>query len=494
MKPDKLSDAIGLVDEPLIEEADRSRRVVHRGRQWWIQWVAIAACLCLIVAGVFSLPRLTPQSPTDPSAPSSSASTTTSAPPTTTTTGTRPVVSKAKLVSQVVYPDRNKVSHYSAWWEFKEGNYAEGLYDFYEPVIRQFLVGEDGENRVFSPLNVYMGLAMLAETTDGNGRQQILDLLKVKNIDALREKTKILWEANYLDENYTASLLANSLWMNNDLWYKQETLNMLSDTYYASAYSGEMGDAEYNRMLQNWINEQTGGILEEQVAGVQLDPSTVMNLVSTIYFGAKWIDVFDPEMTAEGVFHAANGDVSCDFMNGTEDLEFVSLGDGFMATSRPLGGSYNMVLVLPDEGVSVNEVVRKEGLYSVLSNTPHADVEKARWLVTLTMPKFDVSGDVDLRSGLQALGVTDIFDSTAADFSPLLVEPEGVAVSAIQHATRVTVDEEGCTAAAFQRSDLGYGMPEHNGPLAFTLDRPFLFFITHHTQGAVLFAGVVEQP
>lgn len=492
MKPEQLSDAIGLVDEPLIEEADRGRRIVRHGRRWWVQWVAIAACLCLMAAGVFSLPHLAPKDTTDPSDPSVS----TSGTPQTTTTGRKPVVSKAMVVSQAKYSARSDdgMSHWDVLTEFREGNYAEGLYDFYQPVIRQFLVGEDGENRVFSPLNVYMGLAMLAETTDGNGRQQILDLLKVKNIDALREKTKILWEANYLDENYTASLLANSLWMNNGLWYKQETLNTLSDTYYASSYSGEMGDAEYNRMLQNWINEQTGGILEEQVAGVQLDPSTVMNLVSTIYFGAKWIDVFDPEMTTEGVFHAANGDVSCDFMHGTEDLEFVSHGDGFKAMSRPLGGGYDMVLVLPDEGVSVNEVVRKEGLYSVLSNTPHADVEKARWLVTLTMPKFDVSGDVDLRSGLQALGVTDIFDSTAADFSPLLVEPEGVAVSAIQHAARVTVDEEGCTAAAFQRSDLGYGMPEHNGPLAFTLDRPFLFFITHHTQGAVLFAGVVEQP
>ena len=42
MKPDELSDAIGFVDEPLIEEADRARCVVHRDRRWWMQWVAIA--------------------------------------------------------------------------------------------------------------------------------------------------------------------------------------------------------------------------------------------------------------------------------------------------------------------------------------------------------------------------------------------------------------------------------------------------------------------
>ena len=42
MKPDELSDAIGFVDEPLIEEADRARCVVHRDRRWWMHWVAIA--------------------------------------------------------------------------------------------------------------------------------------------------------------------------------------------------------------------------------------------------------------------------------------------------------------------------------------------------------------------------------------------------------------------------------------------------------------------
>ncbi len=491
MKPDNLSYAIGLVDEPLIEEADRGRRVVRRGRQWWIQWIAIAACLCLVVAGVFSLPRLSPKDTTDPSDPSVSDLST----PTTTTTAARPVVSKAKLVSQAVYPDRTDYFvHWDALAEFIEGNYADGLYDFYEPVIRQFLVGEDGKNRVFSPLNVYMALAMLAETTDGNGRKQILDLLSVANMETLREKSKILWEVNYTDEPYVASLLANSLWMNKDLWYKQETLDKLSDTYYASSYSGEMGDAEYNRMLQDWINEQTGGILEEQVAGIQLDPSTVMNLVSTVYFGAKWIDEFDPELTKEGTFHAANGDVTCDFMHSEESLRAVSHGDGYMAMRHNLGGSNGMVFVLPDEGVTVNEVMQKDSLYSVLAEVPHPKAESALWKVTLTMPKFDVSGDVDLKGGLQKLGVTDIFNSAAADFSPLLVESEGVSVSSIQHAARVTVDEQGCTAAAFSRSDMGWGEPENNGPLAFTLDRPFLFFITNHNQGAVLFAGVVEQP
>jgi hypothetical protein len=37
---------------------------------------------------------------------------------------------------------------------------------------------------------------------------------------------------------------------------------------------------------------------------------------------------------------------------------------------------------------------------------------------------------------IKSLGVTDVFDSGVADFSPLLKEPEGVYINKAEHATR----------------------------------------------------------
>ncbi len=51
------------------------------------------------------------------------------------------------------------------------------------PTIPQFLAGQTEENRVYSPLSLYMALAMLAELTDGNSRQQVLDLLDVPDLE-----------------------------------------------------------------------------------------------------------------------------------------------------------------------------------------------------------------------------------------------------------------------------------------------------------------------
>lgn len=490
MKPEELSDVIGLVDEPLIEEADRGRRVVRRDRRWWMQWVAIAACLCLVVACVLSLPYVTPKSPV---VDTDSTVSTSSTPGTTTTTGKRPAVSKAMVVSQAVYPDRNKVSNWNSSYALRQGNYTDSFSVYYQKVMTQFLLGNEGKNRVFSPANVFMSLSMLAETTDGHGRRQILELLGVDDMDALRKQARLLWEANYEDDQHTASVLANSLWLNNNLWYKEELLNTLSKHYYASSFSGKMGDSAYNTMLQNWINEQTGGILQDQVSGVQMNPSTVLNLVSTIYFGARWVDEFDPNLTEQGVFHTANGDVSCEFMQYADrDMKKVFIGEGCKALSIQLG-SYSMYFFLPDEGVSVNEVIQNNNLFDVMHNSLNDDVDGGFWDVKLCVPKFDVSGDVDLKSGLQELGVTDVFDSTKTDFSPMLVEADGIAVSSVQHAARVTIDEEGCTAAAFSRTDYGMGAPESNGPLDFILDRPFVFCIADGFE-SVLFAGVVEHP
>ena len=152
-----------------------------------------------------------------------------------------------------------------------------------------------------------------------------------------------------------------------------------------------------------------------------------------------------------------------------------------------------MYFFLPDEGVSVNEVIENNNLFDIMYTSLNDYTDADYWDVKLSVPKFDVSGDVDLKSGLQTLGVTDVFDSSAADFSPLLVEADGVSVSSVQHAARVTVDEEGCTAAAFTKVVYGMGGPTSNGPLDFILDRPFVFSIADG-RDSVLFVGVVEQP
>ena len=115
--------------------------------------------------------------------------------------------------------------------------------------------------------------------------------------------------------------------------------------------------------------------------------------------------------------------------------------------------------------------------------------------INLSMPKFDVSSDLDLSEGLKSLGVTDVFDSSVSNFDPLGASTDDpLYVSQAQHAARVKVDEEGCEAAAFTVVTMNpTSAAPPNDEVDFTLDRPFLFAVTGDS-GLPLFTGVVNQP
>ena len=72
-------------------------------------------------------------------------------------------------------------------------------------------------------------------------------------------------------------------------------------------------------------------------------------------------------------------------------------------------------------------------------------------VVNLSVPKFDVSSDLRLENGLQDLGITKVFHTREADFSPLS-DRDDLFLGAVNHAVRVAVDEDGCTAAAYTAS------------------------------------------
>lgn len=118
--------------------------------------------------------------------------------------------------------------------------------------------------------------------------------------------------------------------------------------------------------------------------------------------------------------------------------------------------------------------------------------EKTNVSLSLYLPKFTITSDTDIISGLKSLGVNDVFNSKKADFSPVISKYKGCYVSAINHAVKFQTDENGCRGAAYTSINAnvtGGATPE----IDFILDRPFLFVVTS-ADGLPVFAGVVNQP
>lgn len=471
MRPEEISDAMGLLDDEVVMEADRFRKKRRNKKLSWMRWMAAAACICLVLAAVMGR--------------------------------NKPVTVEAGVIAEPEYPEMTQYpenwddsKQYDAWekdWKAQRmqiKGYENCLDYFVEKTMPQFLSEAGDENLVYSPVNVYMALSMLAEVTDGNSRQQIIDILGVENVDVLRDQVSAVWNACYRNDGTVTSVLANSLWLNQDIRFKKAVMETLADKYYAASYWGEMGSTDFNARLREWLNTQTGGLLENQIENIGMKPETVLALVSTIYYQARWQCEFWEE-TTEDVFHGADGDLNCDFMHQSLSRKYY-WGEQFSAVAQDLQFSGSMWLILPDEGITVAELAKDGELLELISGEQWENCKDI--MVNLSMPKFDVSSSMDLGDDLQAMGITEVFDDTLSDFSPLTSDLENIYVSEAVHTARVMVDEEGCTATAFTVLEAAAGeAPGETDEIDFILDRPFLFVITNES-GLPLFAGVVNQP
>ena len=362
-----------------------------------------------------------------------------------------------------------------------------GLNGFVTAITRALLQDAEGENKVCSPVNLYMALAMLAELTDGDTQQELLDVLGVKDTAALREQAKALWDANYLDDGVIKSVMGDSVWLNDSVSYEKDgALQTLADDYFASVFSGQPGDTAYDDALHAWINDQTGDLLKDSANALKMDPAMMVTLVSTIYFKGRWTDTFVPEANTTETFHGAKNDAPCEMMHETGSLGYYQ-GSGFSAVTKSVVNANGFRFILPDEGVTVDEVLASQAFADYLTGPAQENYVQ----VALSVPKFDVKADSNVIPKMEKLGVEKVFDHGAADFSPLTKDRDDIAVDEILHSARVKIDEEGCEAAAFT-AIMAMGTSAFlDEPIRFTLDRPFIFVI-NGVGGTPLFVGIVN--
>ena len=380
--------------------------------------------------------------------------------------------------------------------------YAKQLSDldmsFYREALQEMIRDSEGSNPLCSPANMYLALAILAESSGGETQKQILDALHVSDLETLRKQIKALVLSNYVDDGLMNSHFANSVWLNSFIDYREDTLMLLRDEYFSSVFQGTMGDPQYDQALRDWINDETGAFLRDAVEGISMDPANAVELVSTLYLKAFWNTPFDPSRTEEGTFHGKSGNSTVSFMHTDMDTTYF-YGEHFGAIRLYLNNNYYMWLLLPDEGVDVRDLAEDNQALSLLLN--HGDSElynsetwaqKNAWaIIHLTIPKFDLSAKNDLNESLQKMGITDAFSKDKADFSPLVETDQPVWVSKAENGIRVAIDENGVTAASYIDMALaGAAIPEDE--VDFCLDRPFLFSITG-AAGTPLFTGVIEN-
>ena len=453
MKKEELYDAVGGIDENMVGQA----LTVKKRR--WPMWVAAAAVLVLAI-GLIAAPWRYGGVLVDPMPP---------------------VKALATQLGRAEYPTRAQVGDEAYYEERRSWLDSEPSVSAIAFADRMNLLLDAQENRIYSPLSLYLALGMLAESSDGATRAEIMTLLGQTDLESLRAQTRTLWDMNYQDNGAYTSLLANSLWLREGAPYREQTVSRLAQSYYADVFAGQMGSPAYDEAMRQWIKDKTGDMLADAVADKKFDEQTVLSLLSTVYLAGRWSSEFAPEQTASDTFYSVNGEQTVDFMRQIAWHSVIRERD-YTALSMAIAEGGEMTFVLPNGNLS--DLLERDIVSEILLREQPRESE----YIDLHLPKFDLSSKIDLTDALKQVGVKTVF-TDQADLSPL-TEEDGVLSSATQD-VRVAIDEEGVTAAALTELHYcGSALPPE--PTELRIDRPFLFIITGMGD-TPLFMGTVCQ-
>jgi serpin B len=153
---------------------------------------------------------------------------------------------------------------------------------------------------------------------------------------------------------------------------------------------------------------------------------------------------------------------------------------------------FSMFVFLPDKPDGISTMLdlitsAPRYLYSVLPTETK--------LVSLKLPKLEISFDWDLGKDLRRLGLTLPFSAEVGDLRGMCKNDDGrpTFLTKVEHKAVIKVNEEGTEAAAIMMAQYGGGGPPPD-MVEFLADHPFTFMIMEERSGVIVFAGHVLDP
>ena len=387
----------------------------------------------------------------------------------------------------------NAVSASAYWTPEEAGTFADALVRAAAP---------DG-NWTLSPYSARLCLAMLANGAKGETQTELLDALRIDDLDAFNQSVKELLETY---DSYTRIMsldTANSIWINQS-WFDgkgaflPDFVEKMAENYRATVE--EVTNKDSVERVNAWANEKTNGkiptILTED------NREFVTALVNAVYFKAAWENEFPANRTEQEAFTNADG------TTGTVDMMHQTNGFGYYATPgvEALKMDYRKYAVDNAEGDNWEYFRDADFSMYLIKADREIDVQhlldQAEFVygdVTVSIPKFKVEYGAALDDALQALGVKAAYDPEKADLTAM-IDPSSLPggqhfLDTVLQKTYIAVDEKGTEAAAVTAAMDGAGSTEPTRPelmRTFTADGPFWFVIRDNANKEILFVGRYE--
>lgn len=338
-------------------------------------------------------------------------------------------------------------------------------------------MAESGEGFFISPISIYTALACISNGAEGN---------------ALEEFRDVLYPSGYDDEKFNSAnyellaavtgredtVLINTMIAADKQFNLNENFSKTAQKYFAATIENmDLYENESVSRINTWAEEKTNGMIKQLIS----EPICAdIALLNSIYFEGQWQNEFSANDIYEDTFYGSEKETDVEYLfKNTEQMYYE---DEFMqATKQQYSGGCSMNIYLPKEGISANEIIAKV-----------QDVDFYETKLALSMPKYELEYEVDLKKVLSKMGLNAMF---CGEMGGLSETDQPMQIEKVKQKAKIKVDEKGTEAAAVTivTAKVMSIMPDETKTM--TVNRPFIFTITADIdeQEQILFIGMVNQ-
>jgi serine protease inhibitor len=340
----------------------------------------------------------------------------------------------------------------------------------------------DQKNIFFSPLSVQLALAMTANGAANATLKEMLDVLRYPDVESMNELSRRV--QSYLLAQSDVFSINNSVWIKEDYRskVKQPFLDDVVDNYGAMVAVLDFGQSSAAPTINQWVKENTNGRIEE-VIKPPIDPLTVMFLINTLTFRAKWDVPFDKKLTKNDSF--ANLSDKIQYIVGSHLLPYVEDDRVQMTAFLTKDQKQEVLILLPKVNVELSIEDIDEYLNKPMTSSS----------VVVQLPKVMINAEAELKETLGQMGMPSAFLDDIADFSNMAsdAKADGLHIFSVLHKTFWMLDEEGTEAAAVTKVEMQI-KSSPVGDYYFIVNRPFTVIIRDKETGLILFMGHIINP
>jgi serine protease inhibitor len=350
-------------------------------------------------------------------------------------------------------------------------------------------------NIVISPQSMAIALGMTRNGTAGTTQTEMTQVLGLEQfdpatVDASYRKLIKTWQTNDGDVELA---IANSLWVNQNISLNQQFINRSQNFYQGIVTNFNFADSSAKDHINQWVASNTAHHIPQTLDSIS--PDDALYLINAIYFKGSWTNEFDPHYTTEQPFQIEpNQTKPVEMMSQAGDYRYCENqqeNQQFQAIRLPYGkqGELGMYIFLPQANSNLGQFNQQLNL----DNWQEWLSQMRSQPGNVSLPKFKLEFDTDLKAVLSSLGMQQVFDAAQADFTPMT--DGAVEINTVKHQAVIEVNEEGTEAegATSIGIHITSATPQPQS-FAMNINRPFFFAIRDDITETILFMGNVVEP